>query len=120
MHSIASTNTPQQENYFNIQFKRYETFTKKNRNWSAVLQSDRSRNMCFALCTRAVFTDEFSFEREGPKHILARHFQILAPLAPSWIRHCPWEACDAHGRPVVPLTSLGGPWQARGASHWCP
>ena len=82
------------------------------RNWSAVLQCDRSRNMCFVLCTRAVFTDEFSFERDGPKHTLVRRFQILAPFAPPRLRHCPWEACDAPDRPMVPLTSLSlaGPW----------
>ena len=74
------------------------------RSWSAVLQCDRRHNMCFVLCTRAVFT-----ERAGSKHILAWHLQILAPLAPPWIRHCPWKACDAPDRPMVPLTSLRAP-----------
>ena len=53
------------------------------------------------------YSDEFNFERGEPKHILAPHFHILAPLAPPWIRHWPYRLGYNH-KPVAKAV-IGSP-----------
>ena len=97
------------------------------RNWSVVLHCDRSRNMCFILCTyQGRFYWRVQFWKGGPKTHFSPAFSDFGPVGPSldpplplgglW---CPRQAFGALDKTEGPLAGPWVLWLVSMAGLWC-